>query len=68
MDHPMKMYRNTNTGVTVLARKMGEAATVDTANGPINACRGDYLTVGGGVTAVIRQVHFERLYVPDDGA
>ena len=67
MDHPMKMYRNNDTGVTILARKIGEASTVDTDNGPINASKGDYLAVSGGVTAVIRQAPFERLYVPDDG-
>ena len=56
------------TGVTILARRMDEAATIDTVNGPVKARRGDYLAVGGGMTAVIRQAIFERLYVPDDGA
>ena len=64
----MRMYRNINTGVTVLARRIDEAATIDTANGPVKARSGDYLAVGGGVTAVIRQAFFERRYVPDDGA
>ncbi len=63
----MRTYRNVGTGVTILARRMDEAATVDTANGPVKARSGDYLAVGGGMTAVIRQASFERLYVPDDG-
>ena len=64
----MRMYRNINTGVTILARRIDKAVTIDTANDPVKARRGDYLAVGGGVTAVIRQASFERRYVPDDGA
>ncbi len=63
----MRMYRNTNTGVTILARRIGEASTVDTDNGPVKARRGDYLAVCGGMTVVIRRAFFERIYVPDDG-
>ena len=64
----MRMYRNIGTGATILVRRIDEATTIDTVNGPVKARRGDYLTVGGGMTAVIRKAFFKCLYVPDDGA
>ena len=63
----MRMYRNIDTGVTILARRIDETTMIDTDNGPVKAHRGDYVAVCGGMTVVIRRAFFKRLYVPDDG-